>query len=83
MSLITHQLEVVRGGVRELEMADARKVEQDINRLQNDIVAQASNLFRNKYAGENPMGEYANWRDIAKQRDQGALPQGTRTSGSN
>lgn len=82
-SMITHQLEVVRGGVREMEMADAVKVEQDINRVQNEIVSQANSLFRNKYAGENPMGEFATLRELSKQRDQGALPQGTRISGQN
>lgn len=82
-AMINHQLEVVRGGVRELEMTDKVKVEQDINRLQNALYEETNNLFRTKYAGEDPMGEFAVLRDLSKQRDQGALQQGTRISGQN
>ncbi len=82
-AMINHQLEVVRGGVRELEMADKIKVEQDINRVQSELYAETNNLFRTKYAGDDPMGEFATYRDLARPRDQGAVQVGSRSSGSN
>ena len=76
LDTIKTMLEIALGGVRELEMADSSKVEDDLNKKLMEIRAEALNLMTNRYSIIDPLQELNEYKSFAAQQDSGRLSQG-------
>lgn len=82
-ALLTSQIAIVRGGLKDLEMIDREKVEADLDRFERNLHMEADALLRTRYASTDPVGDYIKLRDAAKQRDSSTVSHGTNLTGTN
>lgn len=81
--IIKTKLDTVIGGVRELEMSDSTKMEEEIRQRRSLLLAEVDTLIQSKYQTLDPLAEFVNYRDVSRQRDQGQISLGTKTNSGN